>query len=276
VNPLTLTAWSLHLPGVDLAAHLDPPPGAWAREPAVPPERAGTVLGRKGLLYKEPATRLALCAVHRALGLAPGTRPTGPVEPGTAVVVAGNLGNVDTVARVTRTVAAEGGSAVSVLDAPNVSSNVVASTVALWFGFGGPSLMVCSGARAGLDALRLGGLLLRAGRARRVVLVGVEPDDEEATALFGAPLSAGAACVVLSAAQPEPGNVVLATEPVPPSARCVGPGGFDPARHWGNRYGATDVVTLALAAHLAADEGAGVVGIPEHSLTLTAVAGRSR
>lgn len=268
MNPLTLTAWSLHLPGADVAAHL-PSSGDWAREPAVPPERAGTLLGRKGLLYKEPATRLALCAVHRALGLAPGTRPTGPVSPGTGVVVASNLGNVDTVARVARTVAAEGGSAVSVLDAPNVSSNVVASTVALWFGFGGPNLTVCSGAGAGLDALRLAGLLLRAGRADRVVLVGVEPDDDEATALFGAPLAAGAACVVLSAASPGPGNVVLATEPVPPSARTV-------AQPWGNRYGATDVVTVALAAHLAVDGMPGVVGIPEHSLTLTAVPGRSR
>jgi hypothetical protein len=194
------------------------------------------------------------------------------VSPGTAVVVAGNLGNVGTVARVTRTVAAEGGSAVSVLDAPNVSSNVVASTVALWFGFGGPSLMVCSGASAGLDALRLSGLLLRAARADRVVLVGVEPDDDEATALYGAPLAAGAACVVLSAASPEPGNVVLATEPVQPSARTPG----DPDRFGGNRYGARDVVSLALAAHLAADGNAGVVGIPEHSLTLTAVPGRSR
>lgn len=276
MNPVTLTAWSLHLPGVDLAAHLsspaDPPPGAWAREPTVPPERAGTLLGRKGLLYKEPATRLALCAVHRALGLAPGTRPAGPVSPRTAVVVAGNLGNVDTVARVARTVATEGGAAVSVLDAPNVSSNVVASTVALWFGFGGPNLTVCSGATAGLDALRLASLLLRAGRADRVVLVGVEPDDDVATALFGAPLAAGAACVVLSGASPEPGNVVLATEPVPPSARTVG----DPDRFGGNRYGARDVVSIALAAHLATDGMPGLVGIPEHSLTLTAVSGRSR
>jgi 3-oxoacyl-[acyl-carrier-protein] synthase II len=274
VNPVTLTAWSLHLPGADLAAHpdvrrADPPPGAWAREPAVPPERAGTLLGRKGLLYKEPATRLALCAVHRALGLAPGTRPVGPVSPGTGVVVASNLGNVDTVARVTRTVAAEGGSAVSVLDAPNVSSNVIASTVALWFGFGGPNLTVCSGAGAGLDALRLAALLLRAGRADRVVLVGVEPDDAEATALFGAPLAAGAACLVLSAALPGPGNVVLAREPVPPPARTV-------ARRWGNRYGATDIVALALAAQLATDGMPGVVGIPERSFTLTAARGRSR
>ncbi|HEU4425171.1 MAG TPA: hypothetical protein VFR67_21795, partial [Pilimelia sp.] len=60
------------------------PPGDWARAEAPPAERAGLVVGRKGLLYKEPATRLALCAVHRALGLPPGRRPDRPVAPRTS------------------------------------------------------------------------------------------------------------------------------------------------------------------------------------------------
>jgi hypothetical protein len=41
----------------------------------------------------------------------------------------------------------------------------------------------------------------------------------------------------------------------------VGPEGFDPARHWGDFYGAQGVVALALAAHLAVDEGHRVVGV---------------
>jgi len=275
-QPLLATGWSLHLPGVPVGAtiaeHVGQPRGGWAREAAVPADQAATLLGRRGLLHKEPATRLALCAVHRALGLAPGQRPDWPVTSDTAVIVASNLGNVETVARVARTVAAEGGVAVSVLDAPNVSSNVVASVVALRFGFGGPNVMVCSGAGAGLDALALAGLLLRAQRAERVVLVGVEPADEVAAALHGAgtpayPLRAGAACLVLEAWRSH-GSGRARVELVPsggpwprPVRVLVGRGGFDPVPLWGSCYGAQGVVGLALAAHLAVDEAHRVVGV---------------
>lgn len=280
VTRLVATGWSLHLPGVHpgpaLARQLGGPAGSWAHYDSPASDRAATLLGRKGLLYKEPATRLALCAVHRALGLPAGRRPDWPMDPRTAVVASSNLGNVETVARVARTLAVEGSRGVSVLDAPNVSSNVVASTVALWFGFGGPNLMVCSGETAGLDALRLAALLLRAQRADRVVLVGVEPADEVASVLhaFGEPsqpLRAGAACVVLGPWRPEvPGSPGQAVVELVPDAEpwpglnpriTIGPGGFDPATHWGDCYGAQGVVSLALAAHLAADDGHGRVGV---------------
>jgi 3-oxoacyl-[acyl-carrier-protein] synthase II len=276
--PMAVTGWSLHLPGVDLAAGLPGYGGDWAvqaRAASCPPEQAGTLLGRRGLLYKEPATRLALCAVHRALGLPPGHRPDGPPDPGTAVVACSNLGNVATVAEVAGTVAADGGRAVSPLAAPNASSNVVATTVALWFRFGGPNLMVCSGTTAGLDALWLAGLLLRAGRAQRVIVVGAEPADEVAEALHKAgpagaavPLRAGAGCLVLRAAGDAGADRVLVT-PVPPvgpwavptAGLTVGPGGFDPAAYWGDCYGAQGVVCTALAASLVADEGLPAVAV---------------
>ncbi|MFJ8917238.1 beta-ketoacyl synthase N-terminal-like domain-containing protein [Amycolatopsis sp. NPDC102389] len=246
---LLLTGWSLHLPGI---AEFD----------GAPPEKAATVLGRKGLLYKEPSTRLALCAVHRALGYEPGQRATGPIETGTAVVACSNLGNVETVAKVTRAVEAEGGRAVSVLDAPNVSPNVVASTVALWFGFGGPNLMLCSGSTAGLAGLRMASLLLRSGRATRVVLVGAEPEDEIASILHDGPLRSGSACAILEPWRENAGHVVVDVDPVAPAPRrTVGPGGFDVKERWGDFYGAHGVVELALAAHLAVTEGEGRVGI---------------
>jgi hypothetical protein len=271
---LVATAWSLHLPGLDLEPALTERFGRlgdWARHEAAPPDKAATVLGRKGMLYKEPATRLALCAVHRAFGVPAGQRPGWSPAPGTAVVVASNLGNVETVARVTRTIEAEGGSAVSVLDAPNVSSNVIASTVALWFGFGAANLMICSGAGSGLDGLALADLLVRAGRADRVVLVGVEPADPVATELFAAAagqpaLRAGAACVVLERARPGEASaggrlLVRFTGDSQLPDTVIGPGGFDPARHWGDFYGARDVVALALAAELAVTEGRHEVGV---------------
>lgn len=253
-----LTGWSVHIPGADLRAELAPalggPPGQWAAAEAVPAPRAAEVLGRKGLLAKEPATRLALCAVHRALGQAPGARPGPEHHPDTAVVACSVLGNVEAVARVARTIQAEGGRAVSVLDAPNVSSNVMASSVALWFRFGGPNIMVCSGRSSGAAGLRLASLLLRSGRARRVVLVGAEPDDEVARALHGGRLRAGSACLVLADGVPgERQPVVHLGAPAPSPRLTFGPGGFDLEQH-GDCYGAQDVVDLALAAHLAVDE----------------------
>jgi 3-oxoacyl-[acyl-carrier-protein] synthase II len=228
-----ITGHSVHIPGGD--------------EPACTAEDAAAVLGRKGLLFKEPATRLALCAVHRALGLPAGVRPKPELSPTTAVVACGNLGNVATVADVVGTVRTEGGRHVSPLAAPNASSNVIASTVAIWFGFGGPNLMICSGANAGVDGLRLARLLLRAGRADRVVLVGAEPADPVATGLYGAPLTAGAACVILERAEP-------ATPPADRPAVALGPSTVD-------CYGARDVVELARAARLVASGGAGWVAL---------------
>jgi 3-oxoacyl-[acyl-carrier-protein] synthase II len=248
---LAVAASTLHLPGVDLT------PFGIGTEPACPPERAAEVLGRKGLLAKEPATRLALCAVHRALGLAPGApRPTGRADPRTAVVVSSNLGNVATVADIARRLREGGPREVGPLEAPNASSNVIAGAVAIWFRFGGPNLTVCSGATGGLDAVWLAGVLLRTARADRVVVVGAEPDDPTARALHAAraaarpdrPLRAGAACLILS----RPGEAG-------PHAATLGP-----VRHAGrptldiagtlhaDYYGAAGLVHTALALGLPA------------------------
>ncbi|WP_216206362.1 beta-ketoacyl synthase N-terminal-like domain-containing protein [Amycolatopsis aidingensis] len=226
---------AVHLPGWSA----DDLPGLPAH-PAEPPQEARKVLGRKGLLGKEPATLLALCAVHRMFGLPP-VRPAEPVAQaeGTAVLVACNLGNVQTVCGIVDDVREGGVKAVSPLDAPNASSNVIASTVAIWYGLTGPNLAVCSGATAGLDAVRLATLLLRSGRARRALVVGVEPEDPVATGLAGGRLRAGAACVLLGGRDsPAPwlGPVRDTDAPAGESD------GLDVL------YGASGVVRLALAA----------------------------
>jgi 3-oxoacyl-[acyl-carrier-protein] synthase II len=242
MSEVAVTGWSVHVPGVDLLARLPVPAGSLP--PALPADRAHELLGRKGLLGKDEATRLALCAVHLALGRPPGAaRPTGPADPETAVVVSSNLGNVSSVVGMSRAVHAGGRRDVSPLAAPNASSNVVASTVAIWYRFGGPNLMVCSGATAGLDAVGLGALLLRAGRATRVVVVGTEPGDEVAAALHGGALRAGAGCVIL-----EPG----ARAPDAPRLGVIHngprrPAHFEPTAGCGDLYGAHGVVQVALA-----------------------------
>jgi 3-oxoacyl-[acyl-carrier-protein] synthase II len=169
-----------------------------------PAQHAATLLGGKGLRYKDEATTLALCAVHIALGRSDGCgRHAGPVDVRTAVVASSNLGNVSTVARVAQAAHTGAVRDVSPLDAPNASSNVVASTVAIWFRFGGPNIMICSGATSSLDAVAVGSILLGSGRADRVVVVASEPADEWAATIsrgrragVGA-LWAEAACVLL-------------------------------------------------------------------------------
>ena len=210
-----LTGWSVHLP------NFEPNDAICGCESGscCPPELAHELLGRKGLLFKEAATRLALCAVHRALNLVPsGCRPDGPPDPRTAVVASSNFGNCSTVHNIAKTLQRGGVRDVSALDAPNTSSNVIASTIAIWFRFGGPNLMVCSGATSGLDAIQLASVILRAGRADRVVVVGVEPDDDvarnlyrqrAAAGLLGSRLRAGAACVVLEAFATAPAGTPL-------------------------------------------------------------------
>ena len=267
VGHACLTGWATHLPA-----------SGEAHTSAV--DEARELLGRRGLLYKEHATLLALCAVHRALGLqarAP-RAPTTALDPRTAVVASSNLGNVETVTKVARTVRTGSARDVSLLDAPNASSNVVASSVAIWFRLGGPNLMVCSGATAGLDAVWLALLLLRTGRADRVVTVGVEPADEVATALRGqrrgvrAPACAGAASIVLERADIEAG-AMLALGPIQfapvrelldlggRDALLVGPSNLarpgqpviDLENEMGDLYGALGVMQLASAAAILAE-----------------------
>ena len=155
---------------------------------------------------------------------------------------------------------------VSPLTAPNASSNIIASTIAIWFRFGGPNLMVCSGATAGLDAIGLASLLLRAGRADRVVVVGVEPDDEVAAGLHRRrtaaasrrPLRAGAACVVLEPVRNAPSAPLRLGAVRSVASPATVDGGSPPdvvlAAEIGEMYGATGVVQVAAAAYLLAAE----------------------
>jgi 3-oxoacyl-[acyl-carrier-protein] synthase II len=231
MNDIVVTGWSVHLPGQDEACE---------------PAQAGSLLGRKGLLMKEPATRLALCAVHQALNMGVGERTQGPVRTDTAVVASSNLGNVETVVEIAQTVAKSGGKAVSPMAAPNASSNVLSGTVAMWFKLGGPNLMICSGRDSGLYALKMGSLLLRSARASRVVVVGAEPDDPIASAIHaqagGEPLRAAAACVIL-----EQGAPGLSLDDLRAS-QASQPGDT------GGYYGAQAIVDIARAASRHRDE----------------------
>jgi 3-oxoacyl-[acyl-carrier-protein] synthase II len=191
-----VTGVGVALPGVDSPADLF---GA-AHRPDGMVEPAA-VLGKKGLRYKDRATQLGLCVAYRALTDA-GLLVDGELTvdgTGIAVLVSSNLGNVDTACRVTKAISDEGGTrGISPMDAPNASSNIISSEVAIRWGLRGPNLMLCNGSSSGLDAVRWAMTLLRAGRAEQALVIGVEPDNDIVRALVGGgPTVDGGAAVVL-------------------------------------------------------------------------------
>lgn len=162
------------------------------------------LLGGRGLRYKDRATRLGLLVAARALrdaellDRAEAAVLTPPDSVG--VVVSSNLGNLDTVCRITGAIAAGSVTDASPMDLPNASSNVIASSMAIRFGLRGPNIMVCNGASSGLDAVYLAGSLIGAGRVPRVLVAGVEPVNDVVEDLARVParhLFDGAAAVVL-------------------------------------------------------------------------------
>ncbi|MGW5097300.1 beta-ketoacyl synthase N-terminal-like domain-containing protein [Streptomyces nodosus] len=187
------------LPGVTAVEDLVTGP-VFPAEPVDPAAR----LGKKGLKYKDRATRLGLCAAFAALHDAGLRDAEGPLVEGggVGVVVASNYGNADTVCRVAATIAAETTRGTSPMDSPNASSNIIASEIAIRFKLSGPNLTVCNGDASGLDALHWAASMLRSGRAEQILVVGVEPDNEMVRKLVGADrIVDGAVAVVLERAE---------------------------------------------------------------------------
>jgi 3-oxoacyl-(acyl-carrier-protein) synthase len=142
------------------------------------------VLGRRGLRYKDRATLLGLCAAHKALAAA-GLSPL-PDRAGESfgIVVATELALVETVCRVVGTIHAGGVRETSPMDLPNASGNVAAAQIAIWYGLAGLSLTVSSGPTSGLDALYHAAAAIRAGRSDRILVIGVEPGDQQSLRLL--------------------------------------------------------------------------------------------
>ncbi|HET6215305.1 MAG TPA: beta-ketoacyl synthase N-terminal-like domain-containing protein [Micromonosporaceae bacterium] len=171
------------------------------------------VLGTRGLRYKDRATILALCAVAHAFADAglPRRPAEQPDSESFGVIVSSALAVVETVCRTAAVLHANGVRGTSPMDLPNASANAAASSLAIWYGLGGLNLTVSAGPASGLDAVHLAACAIRAGRVRRVVVVGVEPDGPAAHALTratavrhgespdGIRLFDGAAAVVLEA-----------------------------------------------------------------------------
>ncbi|MEU6484889.1 beta-ketoacyl synthase N-terminal-like domain-containing protein [Streptomyces sp. NPDC046887] len=282
---LAVTGVAVALPGAaDPRALLEPArPGADPVDPAA-------LIGKKGLRFKDRATRLGLALAHAALTDAGILREGERTVPGDRVgtVVSSNLGNADTVCRAVETIAKESTGALSPMDTPNASSNIIASETAIRYGLRGPNLTVCNGRTSGLDAMRWAALMLRAGRADHILVTGVEPDNEVTRRLVGGPVADGGAAVVLSRHPTTPAKALLGPvvrtarqadtvdelkrrapgadlwlgteDHVPDSARGLALSG------WGELSGALGVVQCAAAAGWFAQGGSG----PVHALAGTA------
>lgn len=195
---VVVTGAAVLLPGADSLPALLTGPAADGE----PPAPAGLV-GKKGLRYKDRATQLGYCLAVAALRdarLVEGETPTVPGE-SIGVVASSNYGNLDTVTRALDTIREETVTGTSPMDLPNASSNVIASSIAIRYRLRGPNLMVCNGATSGLDAVRWGATMIRAGRVTRVLVLGVEPDNAVVRRLLeGRRAVDGGAAVVLEAA----------------------------------------------------------------------------
>ncbi|MGA5817935.1 beta-ketoacyl synthase N-terminal-like domain-containing protein [Kitasatospora sp. NPDC094028] len=187
------------VPGADSARALaaGPESGAAAVEPAA-------IVGKKGLRYKDRATQLGYALAARALADAGLVGEEGTTVPASSigVVASSNYGNLDTVTRALDTIREETVNGTSPMDLPNASSNVIASSVAIRFGLRGPNLMVCNGPTSGLDAVHWAITMIQAGRVDRVLVLGVEPDNEVVRKLTGGrPSVDGGAAIVVERAE---------------------------------------------------------------------------
>ncbi|ORI21245.1 beta-ketoacyl synthase N-terminal-like domain-containing protein [Rhodococcus sp. 1168] len=253
MSAVVIDGLAVQLPGVNYDAdeHLA---AACDEYTGIDAESARVIIGRKRLLYKETATRLAACATHRALGLEIGTPAPPPSDDAadTAVIVSSNLNNVETVAHMDELVRSGKLSDVSSMQVPNASPNAVASSLAIRFGLQGPNLLISSGITGGHSAVRVAVAMLRNHRASRVVVIGVEPADDVAVAVAGAPLVAASACVVLRLVdRADQGAVTIELDrPTDTPAHLeFGAGDIDLAATIGNTYGTLGVLQVAVAAN---------------------------
>lgn len=197
---VAITGIGIEVPGFDSLAELarGAEPNGKAFDPAAK-------LGKKGLRYKDQATKLAMCAAKTALLDAQliGESEKYEGKPIFGAVASSNFGNVDTVCRTVETIRKTSVNDTGALDLPNASSNVVATTLAIRYGLTGLNLMVCNGHTSGLEAIYIAANCIRAGRAARMLVVGSEAGNDYVAKLLadsgleGARALDGAAALIL-------------------------------------------------------------------------------
>ncbi|MET1255381.1 beta-ketoacyl synthase N-terminal-like domain-containing protein [Aliikangiella maris] len=176
-------------------------------------------LGKKGLRYKDEATKLALCAVNKALESCGLLELEKEQRANIGIIVSSNLGNMDTVCQESGIIHDQHVDSTSPMNLPVASSNVIPSSIAIRYGFKGVNLMLCNGSTSGVDAINIARQMLKAGRAEKMVVVGVEPDNAitrqllsecDADNVTGKSIETGllAACLILEPVNADDDNVL--------------------------------------------------------------------
>jgi len=203
--PIVITGIGPTCPEYFTVAELLAAPHERAGEPArsmahFQPER---FLGKRGFKSLSPATRYALAAAHVALDDA-GLLDTAIYPPESKGVFVGtNFAVHDVLETMDGFVLSQGASALFALETPNFSVNIPASHISMKLGFLAFNVTLTSMLVAGVEAVMLGAESIRNGRAKLVLAGATEGGmPTAAAALFGAPPSDGAACMLALEALP--------------------------------------------------------------------------
>jgi 3-oxoacyl-[acyl-carrier-protein] synthase II len=159
-------------PGVSRLGGLDGLPEAYRYAGQVSDLRPEEIIGSKGLKYLNDATRLLLCTAELArqdarLEIAPETAED------VGVVVATSFSNVGDCVGFYESLLAPG-ERTNPLRFPNLFINIAGGNLAIRLGVRGLNTTVTNGATSSLDALQHGLTALRCGRARVLLVGGLE------------------------------------------------------------------------------------------------------
>src|ERR1019366_6211203 len=135
--------------------------------------------------------RLAVAAVAQL-------EARGGAPAGAGVVVGSALATVETNALYAARIRERGARAAAPRVFPYTSPNAVAGECSIAFGLTGPSFTVGGGMNAALEALAVAAVLVEAGEAERIVVVGVDDVGPTVPLLGGRALRPGAVAVLLT------------------------------------------------------------------------------
>jgi 3-oxoacyl-[acyl-carrier-protein] synthase II len=144
------------------------PPAARTLEKDLKP-----LVPRKGLSALSRSALLGAAAIENLAAECAGLLPE--EAPGECGLVVGTaFGHVESKADFHHAAVTEGVGLVSPIVFPNTLINSIAGHAAILFGLTGPNSTVCSGRRSGIEAILRAATLIRAGRARRAIVVGCD------------------------------------------------------------------------------------------------------
>jgi 3-oxoacyl-[acyl-carrier-protein] synthase II len=259
-----ITAWTAVSPyGTDRESFVDGVAAGPATSVLVPGFGVRELLGKKGTRSMDRVTGLAVLAVGQLTGPA-------ELEPrdGTGLVLS-TVGSTQSTMDISRSTFVEAKPYfVDPGQMPNSVMNCAAGRCAIWHQLTGPNVTLASGRTAGLDAVNYAMRLLRNGRARTMLVGGVEEFSPARTMIerhSGNHGRLGEGCVVLrvAATADQPLAEVLAvrsrfatSDDVAATLRaCV----TDTLRHGG--VNAEDVTTVSISGLSDVDEQAALGGL---------------